>query len=105
MSMSQGFSVNPAKLQAGSQEVGELLERCQAIAAGAIAALSGMADSAGHLGLASALTGAAGQGARTFFGIGSVYQHVSGGLDASADTYASTEQAIAAKARTILGTR
>lgn len=98
----QGFSVNAAKLQEGSQEVGNLQGRCEVIAGDAVDALAGMAGSAGHPALASALTGAAGQGLVTFWAVGATYQHVSNGLNASAETYSNAERAIAVKAGTIL---
>jgi hypothetical protein len=98
----QGFSVNTARLQAASQEVGGLLGRCGEVGADAVAALAGMAGSAGHPGLASALTGAAGQGASTFQAMGVVYQHVSASLVNTAAAYASTEQAIATRAGAVL---
>lgn len=98
----QGFSVNAAKLQAGSQEVSDLQSRCQLIAEDAIDAVAGMVGSAGHPALASALTGAAGQCMETFWAVGAAYQHVSNGLSASAENYSSTDRAIAANAETIL---
>jgi hypothetical protein len=97
-----GFSVNPAKLQAGSQQVSGLQNRCELIANDAVAALAGMAGSAGHPALASALNGAAGQSMVTFWGVGAAYQHVSDGLANSAANYSSTDRAIAVKAGNIL---
>jgi hypothetical protein len=66
----QGFSVSPSKLQAGSQEVSRLQERNLIIAEDVIGALGGMTGSAGHAGLVSALSGAEGQGVRTFWALG-----------------------------------
>jgi hypothetical protein len=97
----QGFSVNAAKLQAGSAQVSDLQGRCEVIAGDATDTLAAMAGSAGHPSLAAALTGAAGQGMVTFWGIGSAYQHVTDGLAASAETYSSTERDLAAKAGTL----
>jgi hypothetical protein len=97
----QGFSVSAARLQAGSQEVGGLLGRCEVIAGDAVDALAGMAGSAGHPGLASALTGAAAQGTRTFQAMSVVYQHVSTSLVTSSDAYTGTERAIADRATAI----
>jgi hypothetical protein len=97
----QGFSVNAAKLQEGSQEVSNLQGRCEVVGGDAVDALAGMAGSAGHPVLASALTGAAGQGLVAFWAVGTAYQHVSNGLNASAETYSNAERAIAVKARTI----
>jgi hypothetical protein len=99
--MGHGFSVDMAKLRAGSHEVTGLQSRCVTIAKDAVDALAGMAGSAGHGGLESALTGAAGQGITTFFLMGAVYQHVGVGLEASSQTYSSTEQAITARAKDI----
>ena len=97
----QGFSVRASKLQVGSQDVAGLQGRCEVVARDVVDALAGMAGSAGHPALASALTGAAGQGLVTFWAIGTAYQHVSDGLNASAETYSNAERAIAVKAGTI----
>jgi hypothetical protein len=99
----QGFSVNADKLQAGSQEIDDLLGRSQIIAADAVDALAGMAGSAGHVDLVSALDHAEGQGARTFRALSAAYQHAGVGVAASAKTYADTERRIAAQAGTIFG--
>ena len=96
--MGQGFSVNAAKLQEGSQEVGNLQGRCEVIAGDAVDALAGMAGSAGHPALASALTGAAGQGAKAFWAMGAAYGHVSSSLSASAANYTKTDEGIAGQA-------
>jgi hypothetical protein len=101
----QGFSVSTGELEAGSQDVSDLLSRCLSIAEDVVAALAGMAGSAGHAGLASALTGAAGQGARTFWAMGTAYQHVSSSLVASAETYSAADRAIAVRAGAITGER
>ena len=58
----QGFSVNAAKLQAGSGQVSGLQDRCEVIAGDAVDALAGMAGSAGHPALASALQALLGKG-------------------------------------------
>jgi hypothetical protein len=99
----QGFSVNAAKLQAGSQQIGRLQDRCQLIAGDTADTLAGLAGSAGHAGLAAALTGAAGQGTRTFSATGAAFGHVSSGLAASAATYSKAERANAAAAGSIFG--
>lgn len=101
--MGQGFSVSAGRLDAGSQDVSGLLDHCMVIAEDAVGALAALAASAGHAGLASAMTGAAGQGARTLWAMGTAYRHVSASLAASAETYASTERAIAARAGAIFG--
>ena len=101
--MGQGFSVNPSKLRAGSQDVTGLHGRCESIAGDAVDALAGMAGAAGHAGLASAMSGATGQGFRAFVEMGVVYRHVSDSLTASAETYASTERNLAARAGAIFG--
>jgi hypothetical protein len=90
----QGFSVNAAKLHEGSQEVGNLQGRCEVIARDATDALAGMAGSAGHPALASALSGAAGQGSKAFWAMGAAYGHVSSSLSASAANYAKTDEGI-----------
>lgn len=99
----QGFSVDADKLQKGSQEIGDLLERSLIIAADAVDALAGMAGSAGHVDLVSALGHAEGQGAQTFRALSASYQHAGVGVAASAKTYADTERGIAARAGTIFG--
>jgi len=101
--VAQGFSVNANKLGAGSQDVAGLQGRCEIITGNAVDALAGMAGSAGHAGLASALTGAAGQGFKAFVEMAVAYRHVSDSLTASAEAYAGTERAIAARAGAILG--
>jgi hypothetical protein len=97
----QGFSVNAAKLRTGSEQVSDLQNRCEAIGGDAVDALAEMASLAGHPVLASALIGAAGQGVVTFWAVGAAYQHVTSGLDASAETYSNAERAIVAKAGAI----
>jgi hypothetical protein len=94
----QGFSVNAAELQEGSQEVCNLQGRCEVIAGDAVDALAGMAGSAGHASLAAALVGAAEQGARSFSAVGAAYGHVSSGLSASARNYTKADQGIAGQA-------
>jgi hypothetical protein len=90
----RGFSVNAAKLQEGSGQVSELQGRCGVIAGDAADTLTGMAGSAGHTGLASALSGAAGQGIKAFLVLGAAYEHVSSSLSASATNYSKTDQSI-----------
>lgn len=97
----QAFSVNAAELQAGSGQVSGLQGRCEVIAGDTGYTLAGMAGSAGHVGLAAALSGAARQGVTTFFVIGAAYAHVSSSLAASAANYTNTDQAIAAQAGSI----
>jgi hypothetical protein len=99
--VSQGFSVRPGELRAGSLDVADLQGRCQVLAEYVVATLSAMAGSAGHPGLASALTGAAGRGNRAFAGMLAAYGHASDGLAASAQNYSSTDQAIAGQARRV----
>jgi hypothetical protein len=101
----QEFSVSPGNLRAGSQDVSELLNRGLLIAQDAVEALAGMAGATGHVGLASALTGAAGQGARTFWVVGTAYQHVSASLITASETYSNAERSIAARAAAIFGER
>jgi len=99
--MGHGFSVRPAKLQAGSLQVSGLQNRCELIAEDTGGTLGGMAGSAGHAGLASALSRAAGQGAKAFFVMLAAYGHASSSLAASAANYSSTERSIAVKAGSI----
>jgi hypothetical protein len=99
----EGFSVNAAKLQAGSHEVSDLQSRGQLIAEDAVDTLTSLAGSAGHAELAAALTGAAGQGLKTFIAMGAGFGHVGASLAASAANYSGTEHAIATKAGSIFG--
>jgi hypothetical protein len=92
--MGQGFSVNAAKLQESSGQVSGLQVRCEVIAGDAADTLTDMAGSAGHAGLASALSGAAGQGIKAFLVLGAAYGHVSSSLSASATNYAKADQGI-----------
>jgi hypothetical protein len=96
--LGQGYSVNAAKLRAGSEDVNGLQGRCELIGGDAADTLSGLAGSAGHPGLAAALSGAAGQGFKTFFAMRAAYGHVSASLAASAANYAGADRATAAKA-------
>jgi hypothetical protein len=98
----QGFSVSASKLIAGSTDVTGLQGRCESIAGDAVNALAGMAGSAAHAGLASALTGAVGQGFRAFVEMGVAYRHVSDSLTASAETYADTERNLVARTGAML---
>ena len=93
--MGQGFSVRPAELQAGSQDVAVLQARCKLIADYVLATMTAMAGSAGHARLVSALTGASSQGNRAFTGMWAACGHASNGLAASAQNYMGTDQAIA----------
>ncbi|HEX2821203.1 MAG TPA: hypothetical protein VHO07_13700 [Streptosporangiaceae bacterium] len=100
--MGQEFSVNARKLAEGSQDIGELLGRCEVIASDAVQAIAAMEAAAGHAGLASSLSGAAEQGAKAFLDIGAAYQHVAGSLTAAAGTYTSVEQHLASRSEAIL---
>ena len=101
----KGFSVSAVKLQAGGHDVSELSDRCLLIAQEAVEALAGMAGASGHAGLASVLTSAAGQGARTFWAMGTAYQHVSTSLVTAAENYSNAERSIAGRAAAIFGER
>ena len=68
--MGQGFSVNARRLAEGSQDSAGLLGRCEAIAADEVQAITGMGGAAGHVSLASALSGAAEQGTKAFLDLG-----------------------------------
>ncbi len=96
-----GFSVNAAKLHAGSEQVSDLQNRCELIAQDVADTLASLAGSAGNTALASALAGATGQGARTFSAIAAAYGHVSSSLGSSAANYGSAERATATKAGSI----
>jgi hypothetical protein len=93
--MGAGFSVTPPALQAGSENVAGLQSRCLAVGEDAVQALTAMAGAAGHPGLESALSGAAGRGNSAFTGMWAAYGHCSQGLAGSAQTYASNENALA----------
>jgi hypothetical protein len=98
----QGFSVNAAKLQAGSGQISGLQDRCEVIAGDVGDALTSMTDLAGYASLASALAGAAGQGAKSFWAMGAAYGHVSSSLSVSATNYSKADQGVAGQAGLIL---
>jgi uncharacterized protein YukE len=102
--MGAGFSVTPSALQAGSQDVASLQGRCMAVGQDAVGALTAMAGTAGHPGLESALTGAAGRGNKAFTGMWAAYGHCSQGLATSAQTYSSNESALANRIGTVYRT-
>jgi hypothetical protein len=87
----QGFSVDARRLAEGSQDITGLLGRCEAIAADAMQAITGMGGTVGHAGLASALSGAAEQGTKASLDLGTAHRHVYV-LTATASTYTRTEQ-------------
>jgi len=97
--MGQGFTVKPSVLQSNGQGATDLQEYCQAVAVDAVETLAGMASSAGHPGLASALTEAAGRGDKAFSGMLAAYGHAATGLAASGQTYANADQANAARTK------
>lgn len=99
--MGQGFSVNALRLGEGSQDITGLLNRCEAIAADAMQAMTAMGGVAGHAGLTSALDGSAELGAKAFLDLGAAYRHVATGLATSADTYTQTEQELARRSEQI----
>jgi hypothetical protein len=91
--MGQGFTVKESVLQAKSEAATSLQEYCQAVALDAVGTLSDMVGSAGHSGLASALTEAAARGDKAFTGMLAAYLHVAEGLATSGQRYANAEQA------------
>lgn len=97
MSGVSGFTVKTSELRSGTGDVTAMRDDCAAIATDVIAALIGMAGLAGHAGVESALSAAAGQGEGTYSGAVQVYQRISSALPASADAYDGAEQAIIAK--------
>lgn len=100
--MGNAFSVRASELAAGGKDIAGLLDTCEKIASDAVTALSGMGEAAsGHAGLAAALLSAAEQGTKTFLDIGAAYQHTGVSLDATAGTYAQTEQENTAKINAI----
>jgi hypothetical protein len=101
--VSQGFTVKPSGLDAGSQDMSGLQARCQLIAEYAMATLTAMAGSAGHAGLASALDGATGKSRRWYTGAWAAYGHASQGLATSSKTYASADQGVANQATAVGG--
>jgi len=88
-----GFTVRTGALVSGSQDIAGLQGRCLAIAEDAVASLAAMAGSAGHPGLASALSGAAERGNGAFAGMWAAYGHASQSLAATAANYDGAEQA------------
>jgi len=94
----QGFTVDAVKLQAGSREASSLLRQSAGVAADAVSALMGIAGSAGHPGLSSALAQAVSQGSTAFAGLALAYQHAGTSLATSAEVYLRAERGIAARA-------
>jgi hypothetical protein len=103
--MSQGFTVRPSGLQAGSQDVAALQSRCQGIAQYIVMTLQAMAGASGHTGLAAAFSDAAGKGDRAYTGAWAAYGHASQGLAASAKNYSDVEQAIIGQIPTVAPVR
>lgn len=90
--MGQGYTVRASQLAAGGKDMASLLDACEKIASDAVTAVSGMGEAAsGHAGLAAALVAAAERGTKTFLDISAAYQHTGVSLDATAGTYAKTE--------------
>lgn len=90
--MGQGFTVKASELAAGGKDVAGLLDTCGTVASDAVTALSGMGQAAsGHAGLEAALLTAAERGTKTFLDISAAYQHTGMALDATAGTYAKSE--------------
>jgi hypothetical protein len=87
----QGFTVRASELAAGGEDIAGLLDTCGKIASDAVTAMCGMGEASGHAGLTAALLAAAEQGTKTFLDISAAYQHTGVSLDATAGTYAKTE--------------
>jgi hypothetical protein len=101
--MGQGFSVSPSHLQAGSHDVAGLKEIWEGLAANAVEALASMAGSAGDVGLASALTGAADRGYKSFTGLSAAYEHVRSSLTSNAANYTKSDQKVVSNLQPFLG--
>ena len=99
--MGQGFTVKASELAAGGKDIAGLLDTFEKIASDAVTAMSGMGESSGHAGLTAALLAAAERGTKTFLDISAAYQHTGVGLDATAGTYAKTENENTGKINTI----
>jgi len=95
--VSQGFTVSAAGLSAGSRDIAGLFSTCEENGSDAVAALVGMAGTAGYAVLEEALQGAAEQGMKTFLDMGAAYQHVGASLEVTAATYSGTEGDITTK--------
>jgi hypothetical protein len=100
--VAQGFTVRTSELAAGGKDMAALLDTCGKIASDAVTAVSGMGEAAsGHAGLAGALLAAAERSTKTFLDISAAYQHTGISLDATAGTYAKTENDNAGKINAI----
>ena len=99
--MGQQLPVTPLVLQTGSQDVAGLQQTCRAIAEDVVSSLTSMAGAAGHPGLSSALTGAAGHGSHAYTTMWAAYGHASQGLAGSAQVYFSADDTVASKAKGI----
>jgi hypothetical protein len=88
------LKVTPSELQGGSEDVADLQIRCQVLAEYIVSTLNGMAGSAGHASLVSALNDAAAKGSRGYSGAWAAYRKAGVGLAGSAQAYSAAEQTI-----------
>jgi hypothetical protein len=88
-----GVSFNAGSLQGKSSEALSLQQYSLAVAMDAVEALESMAGSAGHPGLASALTDATERGNKAFTSMIAAYGHAYKGLVSTAQILGDTEQA------------
>lgn len=100
--MGDGFSVMPAALRAGSQNVANLHSKCSAISRDTVTALSAMVGSAGNAALEDALRMATGRGNRAYTSMWAAYGHASKSLAYSAQNYSSADEGIANHVKTMV---
>jgi hypothetical protein len=98
-----GFTVNPAVLASGTEQVQTLQDRCASLGSSATSAMAGMAGAAGEGALASALNGVAHTAKNAFASAAAVYEHVGQGLAQSARSYAAAESSTVQRLQGVAG--
>ena len=89
--MGNDFSVHHAELADGAADLDDLARRATELAGQVKQALTGMAEAAGHPGLAAALMETDLLNARRLAELGVLYRHVQESLTAAAKGYAATD--------------
>lgn len=85
------FAVNPAELTRGAEDLSGLAGRAAALSNRVQQALTGMAEAAGHPGLAAVLMETNLLNGRRLAELGVLYQHIEESLRSAASVYSSTD--------------
>ncbi len=91
------LSVKPSELSAGVDKVAGLFGDCETTTARVAETLSGMTSSAGHPGLAGALSAFTESSTKALVNTGQVLTYIGRGLGRNASDYAKTESGNASK--------